>query len=469
MPLRIHDTATRSVREFIPITEGTVRLYQCGATVQASPHVGHIRSGLVFDVLVRWLEISGFDVVLCRNVTDIDDKILAKAQAQDVPWWSVATKYEREFTAAYDILGCRPPDVEPRATGHITQIVELIERLIDSGHAYDVDGDVYFDVASYGDYGSLSGQRLADLRPAADSAADTRKRHPADFALWKSTSDPTQPSWPTPWGPGRPGWHVECSAMSTTYLGPHFDIHGGGLDLLFPHHENEQAQSRAAGDGFANYWMHNAWVTTSGEKMSKSLGNSLLVEEVLKRIRPLHLRWYLVSAHYRSNLEFSDAALAESAAGFHRIAGFIERATERVGEVPPTTAALPAEFVTAMNDDLSTPAAVAIIHEYVTRGNTYLTDRDSAEVADVLQAVRSMLWSLGVDPMDPHWHTGTNGAEAAHTALAALITAELEARAAARADRDYQLADAIRDRIADAGIMIEDTPAGVRWSLPSGE
>ena len=309
MALHLYDTATRSTRAFVPLVPGEVSMYLCGATVQGRPHVGHLRAGLVFDVLTRWLRASGLRVTLCRNVTDIDDKILARAIEEGRPWWAVAAHYERAFTDAYTALGVLPPTIEPRATGHVTQMVQLMQRLIERGHAYAVDGDVYFDVRSFADYGALSGQRPDDMEPAADSEFTSRKHDPRDFALWKG-SKPGEPSWPTPWGDGRPGWHLECSAMATAYLGSTFDIHGGGLDLRFPHHENELAQSRAAGDGFAQYWLHNAWVTQAGEKMSKSLGNTMVVDEVLQRVRGIELRWYLVSAHYRSNIEFSDDALA---------------------------------------------------------------------------------------------------------------------------------------------------------------
>ncbi|HQR81150.1 MAG TPA: cysteine--tRNA ligase, partial [Actinomycetota bacterium] len=244
MTLQLYDTATRSVREFTPLTEGKASIYYCGATVQAAPHVGHLRPGVVFDVLARWLAATGYEVTVCRNVTDIDDKILAKAQAEGRPWWAVAQHYEREFTHAYELLGCLPPTVEPRATGHIPQMIDLISRLIERDKAYAVDGSVYFSVLSHEPYGELSGQRLDDLQPAADSADDEHKRDPRDFALWKAAK-PGEPAWDAPWGRGRPGWHVECSAMSTYYLGEQFDIHGGGIDLIFPHHENEQAQSRA--------------------------------------------------------------------------------------------------------------------------------------------------------------------------------------------------------------------------------
>ena len=315
--MHLFDSATRSLRPFQPLEPGKASIYLCGATVQGAPHIGHIRSEVNFDILWRWLEHRGYEVTFVRNVTDIDDKILTKAAEAGEPWWAWAAKYEREFAWAYDVLGCLRPTYEPRATGHVTEMVELMQRLIDGGHAYAADGDVYFDVRSFPAYGALSRQKIDAMHPAGDSEGDDRKRDPRDFALWKrhKPGEPETASWPTPWGRGRPGWHLECSAMATKYLGPAFDIHGGGLDLIFPHHENELAQSCAAGDGFAQYWMHNAWVTTGGEKMSKSLGNTLLVTEIVKRWRPVEVRYYLGAAHYRSHIEFSEGALDEAAVG----------------------------------------------------------------------------------------------------------------------------------------------------------
>ncbi len=439
-------------------------MYVCGATVQSSPHVGHIRSGVAFDVLIRWFAVLGYDVTLVRNVTDIDDKILAKEQSENRPWWAVAAHYEREFQTAYRILGCTPPTVEPRATGHITQMVELMETLIERGHAYVADGDVYFDVRSFPEYGQLSGQKIDDLLPAADSATDSRKKDPRDFALWKSVK-PGEPSWPTPWGNGRPGWHLECSAMAQAYLGKAFDIHGGGLDLVFPHHENEVAQSKASGADFANFWLHNAWVTMSGEKMSKSLGNFLIVSEVVKRVRPVELRWYLAGAHYRSNLEFSDAALQESAVAYQRIENFVRRAHEIVGEVG--VGDLPAGFVSAMNDDLNVPAALAVIHEAVTAGNTLLGKNASRnDLAPALASVRSMLDVLGVDPLAQMWVTNeSTDAEGLTSVVEHFVLERIAARQAAKAAKDFGTADAIRDELRNLGIALEDGAEGVRWTL----
>jgi cysteinyl-tRNA synthetase len=466
--LRLYDTAARAVRDFTPLRAGRASMYVCGLTVQGPPHVGHMRAALTFDVLARWLEAGhGMDVTLVRNVTDIDDKILAKAAEHGVPWWAWAYIYERSCTRAYDVLGIRPPTYEPRATGHIPDMLALIERLIERGHAYAVDGDVYFDVRSFPAYGELTGQRLADLQPAADTDAEDRKRDPRDFALWKAhkPDEPETAGWASPWGRGRPGWHIECSAMAERYLGPEFDMHGGGLDLRFPHHENEQAQSRAAGDGFARYWLHNGWVTLGGEKMSKSLGNTALVDEVITRVRPVELRYYLVAPHYRSTVEFTDVALAEAAAAYGRLESFVMRAVARVGVETAGDLAglLPEEFRTAMDDDLGTPAAIAVIHETVTAGNIALAGGDDAAVAAALGSVRAMLGVLGLDPLDPLWTSG--GDDRLAEATAGLVKLALEQRQQARERKDFATADAIRDQLTALGVHVEDTPQGPRWEL----
>ncbi|MFM8239521.1 MAG: cysteine--tRNA ligase [Actinomycetota bacterium] len=460
MTLRLYDTASRAVRDFEPLQPGRASIYLCGATVQAPPHVGHIRSGLAFDILRRWLEASGYDVTFVRNVTDIDDKILQRGTDEGVPFWQVAMRNERAFTWAYDVLGCLPPTYEPRATGHVPEMVELMQRLIDDGHAYAADGDVYFDVRSFANYGALSGQRLDDMQPAADSDAQI-KRDPRDFALWKSAK-PGEPQWQTPWGPGRPGWHLECSAMASRYLGSAFDIHGGGMDLLFPHHEKEIAQSKTAGDSFAQYWMHNAWVTTSGEKMSKSLGNSLLVSEVVQRVRPVELRYYLGSAHYRSMLEFSDEAMSEAAAGYRRIEGFVRRAEESLGM--PESVPVPDAFAAAMNDDLGVPQALAVVHDTVRVGNAALAADELVGAREARDEVVAMLDVLGLNPYAQPWAAQSDDG-AARRALGPLVDVVLAQRAAARDRKDFAVADALRDGLAASGIVVEDTPVGPRWSL----
>ncbi len=467
MTLRLHDTATRSVREFTPRVPGQVSLYLCGATVQAPPHIGHIRSGVSFDILLRWLKASGYQVTFCRNVTDIDDKILHAAQHALSPWWAIAERNQRAFGQAYDALGCLPPDVEPRATGHVPEMIVLMRRLVESGHAYPAGGDVYFSVASYPEYGALSGQRPEHMRAADDVEGGGSKRDPRDFALWKGAK-PGEPSWDTPWGPGRPGWHLECSAMSTKYLGETFDIHGGGLDLIFPHHENELAQSRAAGDGFARYWMHNGLVRVSGEKMSKSLGNSLLVASMLTRVRPAELRYYLGQAHYRSQIDYSPEALAEAAAAYQRIEGFVTRAGETAGPAGPGGAdpagGLPAAFAAALDDDLGVPQALAVLHETVSGGNAALAAGDDGGTAKHLAEVRAMLSVLGLDPLTAPWSSGQAGSDL-RAVVDALVSVALEQRQAARQRKDYPAADAIRDGLAAAGVVVEDTPRGPRWEL----
>ena len=455
--MRLYDTATREVSEFKPLMPGKVSIYVCGATVQAAPHIGHIRSGVNFDILRRWLEASGYEVTFIRNVTDIDDKILHKAIHEEMPWWAVAMKYERAFAEAYRALNVAPPTYEPRATGHITQMIELMEKLIANGAAYAPgNGDVYLEVRKLKRYLTLSNQKLDELQSAGD-AEDTFKRDPRDFALWKSAK-PGEPAWPTPWGAGRPGWHLECSAMAHAYLGDEFDIHGGGLDLIFPHHENEIAQSEAAGQKFARRWLHNAWVTTSGEKMSKSLGNSLIVTEVLKRVRGIELRWYLGAAHYRSMLEFSFEALDESATAFRRIENFLLRVREIDGEIAKEIAP---ELKAALDDDLAVPQALAQISEWLRAGNTALNEGKSALA--FAAKIRGALNILGCDPFDPAF--GGTMDKNLDKAVDGLIALLLEQREAARVRKDFSAADAIRDRIAGLGISIEDTPNGPRWSV----
>ena len=453
--LNLYDTKSRTVSTFNPLTAGKVGIYLCGATVQAPPHIGHIRSGVNFDILRRWLIASGFDVTFVRNVTDIDDKILHKANHEEIPWWQVAMKYERAFTDAYDALNVMPPTYEPRATGHITQMIQLMEKLIENGSAYAPgNGDVYLEVRKLKEYLTLSNQKLDDLLPSEDADLEFKK-DPRDFALWKAAKK-GEPSWPTPWGDGRPGWHLECSAMAHAYLGEAFDIHGGGLDLIFPHHENEIAQSNAAGYKFSNIWMHNAWVTTSGEKMSKSLGNSLQVAEILKKVRGIELRWYLGSAHYRSMLEFSFEALAESATSFKRIEAFLSRAESVLGKEVELLIA--PEFAAAMNDDLAVPQALAFIAESMRIGNS--SPEDKKVIAKTAGEIRGALSILGCDPKDAVFA----GSKSNDSAMDGLIKLALDQREAARLRKDFATADQIRDEIAALGITVEDTANGPRWS-----
>ncbi|WP_018255292.1 cysteine--tRNA ligase [Salinispora mooreana] len=467
MTLRLYDTATRSVRDLVPREAGKVGIYLCGLTLQAPPHIGHLRSGVNYDVLRRWLLARGLEVRFIRNLTDIDDKILVKAVEQDRPYWSIAYANELKLTAAYRALNVLPPTYEPRATGHVPEMLQLIAKLIDAGHAYpasDGSGDVYFDVRSWPAYGALSNQSPTDMQPAGD-APERCKRDPRDFALWKGAKpgEPADAYWPSPWGRGRPGWHIECSAMCWRYLGSEFDIHGGGLDLTFPHHENELAQSQAAGLPFARYWVHHGLLNIGGAKMGKSCGNSLDLTYVDSLgVRPVELRYYYAAAHYRSMIDYSEDALREAAVAYRRIEGFVQRSAERVGAGQP--AVVPAAFAAAMDDDLNTSAALAVLHETVRDGNTALTGGDDVTVRTTLGQVRAMLDILGVDPLDPAWSAG-GGTDDLCAVVDSLVELALEQRAQARSRKDWSAADAIRDQLKQAGVVVEDTPQGPRWTI----
>lgn len=469
--MRFYDSASATIREFEPVVPGEARIYYCGATVQGEPHLGHIRSALVFDQLSRWMRYRGLKVTTVRNVTDIDDKILAKSAESTEPgfegefpneqWWALAYRFEKVFAQAYAALGIDPPTYEPRATGHIPEMFALIQRLIDRGHAYpalDDSGDVYFDVRSWDKYGALTNQSVEDMQDSAD--ADPRgKRDPRDFALWKGykEGEPLTASWESPWGRGRPGWHLECSAMAGKYLGSRFDIHGGGLDLRFPHHENELAQSTAAGDDFANFWMHNGMVTYEGEKMSKSIGNTISPAQMLEMARPLVVRYYLGSAHYRSVLDYRPSSLQEAATAIERVEAFLA-ATQ---DVLKPGREVPEAFAEAMDDDVNIPRALAVLHEQTRAGNAALAAGEDA--SDAANAVMAMAEVLGLAQLMSFNAEGTSGAE--HEALDALIQAVLAERADARAQKDWAKADAMRDLLASAGVQVKDGANGSTWSV----
>ena len=503
--LRLYDSTARAVLPLAPTaTPGLVTIYLCGATVQGSPHIGHMRSGIAFDVLRRWLERGGQEVRLIRNVTDIDDKILTKSAVAEppVPWWAWAQRFEREFDAAYRALGVTAPTYEPRATGHIPEMIDLVQRLLDAGHAYiGESGNVYYDVRSLPGYGSLTNQRLEDLATTEDESqldddVEADKHDPRDFALWKAAkpSEPADAAWDAPWGRGRPGWHLECSAMSRRYLGETFDIHGGGIDLRFPHHENEQAQSHGAGWGFARHWVHNAWVTIKGEKMSKSLGNSLVVAELLKRYDAAVLRLALGTVHHRSTVEFSEETLADAEALWERLSGAILRAYESSndGGLNPVdapaeqvrTRALPAEFTAAMDEDLNLAGAMAVVHATLKALNVALANAEASPdrgedtgsdphgaVIGLALDLRAQLDVLGLDPLAEPWRThvldgvGSSQGGAAMETLDRLIQDDLDERARARSAKDWSRADALRDKLTRAGVVVEDSPSGARWHL----
>ena len=473
MTIRLHDTRAQELRDFVPLDPSNVTMYVCGPTVQSGPHIGHVRAALSFDLLRRWLQLRYGRVTFVRNVTDIDDKVLANATDAE-PWWGLAYRMEQEFSAAYAAVGIQPPTYEPRATASIPQMQELIERLIERGHAYpaaDGSGDVYFDVRSWSAYGELTHQSVDAMEvqePVPEPVEGPRgKRNPQDFALWKGTKpgEPADATWASPWGAGRPGWHIECSAMARRYLGDEFDIHGGGLDLRFPHHENELAQSTAAGDAFARYWVHNGLVTVDGQKMSKSLGNFTLAADVLGQHDPLVVRYALAAAHYRSSLDLSDSSWSEAEAALGRIRTFLERAQRIVGgHGGMAPGSLPASFASAMDDDLGVPQALAVLHETVRAGNAALDRGDAEEVRASLSAVRAMTGALGIDPFSPEWRASGSDTKTT-TALDALVQAMIAQRAQARADKDWPAADRIRDAIGAAGITLEDTPDGTHWSI----
>jgi cysteinyl-tRNA synthetase len=461
--IRLYDSLLHETVEFSPRVPGEVSMYVCGPTVQSAPHIGHVRSALVYDLWWRWFDYRGHRVTLIRNITDIDDKILEKSLHTGEHWWALAQRVEREFRVATDQLRIRAPHLEPRATGDIPAMVEMIGGLIEAGHAYqaeDGSGDVYFDVASWPDYGRLTRQSPDQMEPGEETSS--QKRSPNDFALWKGhkSHEPATAAWPAPWGRGRPGWHIECSAMATRYLGSEFDIHGGGLDLRFPHHENELAQATAAGHSFARHWLHNALVLVGGQKMSKSTGNSIAALDWLASTRPIIARYGLMTAHYRSDVDIHASFLTDASAAFARVETFLDRSRslgESAGEVP-------IRFAEAMDDDLGTPIALAVVHDTVRSGNQALDSGDEATARTHRSHLVAMLDVLGINPASDEWR-GESPPRGSGDALASVVEAVLARRALARHNKDFALSDVLRDLLAQSGITVDDTPDGSTWRI----
>ncbi len=488
MPLNIYNSQTRRKEPFQPLEPGKVGLYVCGVTVYDHPHVGHARCYVAFDAIVRHLKARGFEVTYVRNFTDIDDKIIKRANELGIPTHELAQRFIDSFREDMAALGNLPADIEPRATEHIAEIIQGIQVLLDKGYAYQVDGDVYFAVEKLSHYGKLSGRNLEDMQAGARVEVDQRKRHPMDFALWKS-SKPGEPSWECPWGRGRPGWHIECSVMSQKYLGPTFDIHGGGKDLIFPHHENEIAQAEAiTGRPFARYWVHNGFVRVNQEKMSKSLGNFFTIKDILKTTRPEVLRLFLLSKHYRSPLDFSDQALKEAAQGLERLYRALGEALKAAGDEPveqdirlpedrrrleEIQAAVEA-FERGMDDDFNTAAALGALFN-LARATNRLSAEPQSPQRDALLALcaarlKHLGGRLGILREDPEafFKGQAQGEDQAQAPDADRIEALIEERAQARKAKDFARADAIRDQLSAMGVILEDTPQGTRWRLQGG-
>jgi len=468
MSLSLFDTLRRAEVEFVPAVEGRVGMYVCGPTVQAEPHVGHGRAAVVFDLLRRHLQHSGLAVRYVQNVTDIDDKIILRARREGTDAAAVATRYGRVFERTMDALGVLPPDVRPLATGHLLEMQELVTALIAADRAYVVDGDVFFRVRSFPAYGRLSNRRVDELVEGEDVVDADRKEDPLDFALWKAAK-PGEPSWPSPWGRGRPGWHLECSAMSVAHLGAGFDIHGGGLDLVFPHHENEIAQHEAAhGTTFARHWVHNGMVTMGEAKMSKSVGNVVGLGDAVAAVGRGPLRLWYLSAQHRTPLTFDDDRLADAGTVFARFLTFARAARRAAGDAAPDGATGRRHrdaFVAALDDDLNAPVAVAALHELVADGGERLRrpDAEAGALADLAATLVELADDvLGLGVADVLAEEAALGAR-----VAPLVEDALARRTEARAAKDFATADAIRDRLAAAGVVVEDGPAGAVWHVPA--
>ena len=457
MALELFDSKSQELRVFTPLTTGHVEMYVCGPTVQSAPHLGHLRSALVYDILKRWLEASDYTVTLVRNVTDIDDKVLVNAGDRD--WREFAKEVEATFDDAYQKLGIMEPTHKPHATEHIDDMIAFVQKLIKLGHAYqaeDGSANVFFDTASWSSYGELTNQKLENMEGETD--ASHGRKSPNDFALFKAhkAEEPITAAWETPWGLARPGWHIECSAMSKHFLGESFDIHGGGLDLRFPHHENELAQSRAAGDNFANFWLHNALVTINGNKMSKSLGNGVSVEDLTKAGNWGAIRYWLLSAQYRSNLDYSESSIRDAQAALDRITGFLKRTTD-TKQLQVDMQSLPTEFKEAMDSDLNVPGALAVIHERVRAGNTAFDSNDEAKLSECVEQVKAMVHVLGL--------TFAYQEPLISEELTKQVEDLIQQRQTAKLAKDFARADQIRLELEELGVTLKDMKDVTMWSF----
>ena len=477
MNLKVYNTLTREKELFVPAEPGKVKIYVCGVTPYNHPHIGNARPFIIWDVIHRYFERQGLAVTHIQNFTDVDDKIIDAAAREGIAWHELAGRYIKAYFEVMDSLNVRRVDLYPRVSGHMPEIIDMVATLVDKGHAYVVDGDVYFSVQDFPSYGHLSGRSLEDMKAGARVEVDDRKRHPMDFALWKSAK-PGEPSWDSPWGPGRPGWHIECSTMSHKYLGCGFDFHGGGSDLIFPHHENEVAQSEAFTGcaPFVRYWVHNGFVTVNSEKMSKSLGNFFLVKDILAHFRPMVLRFFILSTHYRSPLDFSDERLTEAERAWTRLASAVQGARQLLAQTAgksaaPASAELAeavalarAEYEAAMADDFNTALAISSLFALAKSLNVACqaakdaaaVDRSGIEAA--VGALEDMLSALGLIPEEQPAEGGRD-----EVLVGSLMEILLELRRSARERKDWATADAIRNKLQAAGIVVEDSPQGARW------
>ncbi|MCP4114763.1 MAG: cysteine--tRNA ligase [Desulfobacteraceae bacterium] len=476
MSLRIYNTQTKNKETFVPLEENKVKMYVCGPTVYDTSHIGHARSVVIFDVIFRWLRHSGYDVCYVRNFTDVDDKIIKRANELGVEPTEISEKYIKEFHNEMDALNVLRPTMEPKATEHIQDIIDFIQLLVDKGKAYHVEGsDVFFSISSFEGYGKLSGRNPDDMMPGSRIAVDTKKRDPRDFTLWKPVK-PGEPSWPSPWGDGRPGWHIECSAMSHRYLGESFDIHGGGKDLIFPHHENEVAQSEAAfGKDYVKYWIHNGFVDINNEKMSKSLGNFTMIKDVLKDYHAEVIRMFLLSKHYRSPIDYNDSSMDEVISGLDRLYAFLERAYAAGADKTVTDPGEAwAEFVQAMDDDFNTARGMATLFDTIKSGNRLLdkhegkiTDEVLGKVSTLCSDLKQMGDILGLLTQEPeeYFRVKKESGLADKALDAEAIDRLVNERIEARKSKDFARADEIRAELDAMNIMLEDGPEGTTWKI----